>query len=147
MGLCILSWRVSLLMYVRICVLYLIVIIKSEVWTISNCLWFVHETIVCTICLAIFLHNQYHRRYWPHSARNKKVVSLIFCGISKLNLQKYTMPEIIFIVTISSWTFVCVPKAWLWAHVQSNFQLEILIRNTISAIHKFVKCCGTTLRA
>ena len=33
--------------------------------------------------------------------------------------QKYTIPEITFMVSISSWNFVCVPKAMLWAHVHS----------------------------
>ena len=39
------------------------------------------------------------------------------------------MPEITFVVRISSWNFGRVPKAWL----------EILIRSTISAIHKFLE--------
>ena len=33
----------------------LIVIIKSEVWTIIHCLGSGHETMVCTVCLSIFL--------------------------------------------------------------------------------------------
>ena len=33
--------------------------------------------------------------------------------------RKYTMSQITFTVRISSWKFVRVPKAWLWAHVQS----------------------------
>ena len=47
------------------------------------------------------------------------VVSLTFRDLSKIILQKYTIPEITFMMRISSWNFVCVPKAWLWAHVQS----------------------------
>ena len=35
--------------------LCLIIIIKSEVWTIIHCLGLGHETMVCDICLAIFL--------------------------------------------------------------------------------------------
>ena len=41
-------------MIVRICVLYLI-IIKSEVWTISCSLELGHETMICAVCLAMFL--------------------------------------------------------------------------------------------
>ena len=51
------------------------------------------------------------------------VVSLMFRKIS----WKYTIPEITFMVRISSWNFVPVPKAMLWAHVQSfslKFSLE-----------------------
>ena len=47
------------------------------------------------------------------------VVSLTFHELSKIISRKYTMPEITFTVRVSSWNFVCVPKAWLWTHVQS----------------------------
>ena len=46
-------------------------------------------------------------------------VSRTFWELSKIILQKYTMPEIPFIAKISSWNSVRVPKAWLWAHGQS----------------------------
>ena len=39
----------------RIYILCLIIIIKSEVWTISHCLGLGHETMVCAVCLSIFL--------------------------------------------------------------------------------------------
>ena len=39
------------------------------------------------------------------------------------------MPEITFMMIISNWNFVCVPK----------FQLEILKRNTVSTIHNFLE--------
>ena len=35
--------------------LCLIIIIKSEVWTIIHCLWLGHETMVYAVCLFIFL--------------------------------------------------------------------------------------------
>ena len=37
--------------------LCLIIIIKSEVWTIIHCLWLDHETMVCAVCLSIFLSH------------------------------------------------------------------------------------------
>ena len=37
------------------CVLYLIVIIKSEVWIIGHCLGLGHETMVYAVCLTMFL--------------------------------------------------------------------------------------------
>ena len=49
------SLPISLMMIVRIRVLYLITIIKSEVWPICHCLGMGRETMVCPICLAIFL--------------------------------------------------------------------------------------------
>ena len=36
-------------------ILCLIIIIKSEVWTITHCLRLGHETMVCAVCLSIFL--------------------------------------------------------------------------------------------
>ena len=39
----------------RIYILCLIIIIKSEVWTITHCLGLGHETMVCAVCLFVFL--------------------------------------------------------------------------------------------
>ena len=55
MGLCVFSLPISLVMIERIYVCFLIIIIKSEVWTIIHCLWLDHETMVCAVCLSIFL--------------------------------------------------------------------------------------------
>ena len=52
-------------------------------------------------------------------AWHQGAVSLTFRELSKEILRKYTMPKIPFMVKISSWNFVRVPKAWLWAHLQS----------------------------
>ena len=61
-GLCIFSLPISLVMIERIYIRCLIIIIKSEVWTITHYLGLGHETMVCAICLSIFLwayiHNQ-----------------------------------------------------------------------------------------
>ena len=54
-GLCVFSLPTTLLIIERICILCLIIIIKSEVWTITHCLGLGHETIVCAVCLFIFL--------------------------------------------------------------------------------------------
>ena len=52
------------------------------------------------------------------------VISLTFRALFKIISRKCTIPEITFMVIILSWNFVRVPKAWLWAHVQS-FSLKI----------------------
>ena len=54
-GLCVFSLPISFVMIERIYILCLIIIIKSEVWTITHCLGFGHETMVCAVCLSIFL--------------------------------------------------------------------------------------------
>ena len=53
-GLCVFSLPISFVMIERIYILCLIIIIKSEVWTITHCLLLGHETMVCTVCLSIF---------------------------------------------------------------------------------------------
>ena len=54
-GLYVFSLPISLLMTERIYILCLIIIIKSEVWTITHCLGLGHETMVPAVCLPISL--------------------------------------------------------------------------------------------
>ena len=54
-GLCVFSLPISFLMIGRIYIFCLIIIIKSEVWTITHCLGLGHETMLCAVCLSIFL--------------------------------------------------------------------------------------------
>ena len=54
-GLYIFSLPISLVMMERIYILCLIIIIKSEIWTITHCLRLGHETIVSAVCRFIFL--------------------------------------------------------------------------------------------
>ena len=53
---CVVSLPISLVMTTRIYILCLI-IIKSEVWTITHCLGLGHETMVCAVCLSAFLQT------------------------------------------------------------------------------------------
>ena len=53
--LCVFSLPISLMMIVRIHALYLIIIIKSEVWPICHCSGLGNETLVYVVCLSIFL--------------------------------------------------------------------------------------------
>ena len=55
LGLCVFSLPVFLVMIERICILCFIIIIKSEVSTITHCLELGHETMVCAVFLSIFL--------------------------------------------------------------------------------------------
>ena len=64
------------------------------------------------------------------------MVSLTFRKLSKEVIsRKYTMPEITFMVRISSWNCMCVRTMGLVT--STKFQLEILMRSMIYAIHKF----------
>ena len=51
-----------LVMVERIYILCRIIIIKSEVWTITHCLWLGHETMVCAVCLFVYFWN--HCNLW-----------------------------------------------------------------------------------
>ena len=55
MGLYVFSLPISPVIIERIYMLCLIIIIKSEVWTITHCLGLDHETMVPPVCLSIFL--------------------------------------------------------------------------------------------
>ena len=55
--LCVFSLPISFVMIERIYIHCLIIIIKSEVWTITHCLGLGHETMVCAVCLSIFLQQ------------------------------------------------------------------------------------------
>ena len=54
-GLYVFSLPISHVMIERVYILCLIIIIKSEVWTITHCLGLGHETMVFAVCLSIFL--------------------------------------------------------------------------------------------
>ena len=54
-GLCVFSLPISFVMIETTYMLCLIIIIKSEVWIITHCLGLGHETMVCAVCLFIFL--------------------------------------------------------------------------------------------
>ena len=57
-GLCVFNLPISFVMIEMIYILCFIVIIKSEVWTITHCLGLGHETMVCAVCLSIFLSDE-----------------------------------------------------------------------------------------
>ena len=54
-GLYVFGLPISVVMIERIYILCLIIIIKSEVWSITHCLGLGHETMVSAVCLSIFL--------------------------------------------------------------------------------------------
>ena len=66
-GLCVFSLPISFVMIERIYILCLIIIIKSEVWTITHCLGLGHETMVCAVCLS-------YAWCWPGSWRHRAIM-------------------------------------------------------------------------
>ena len=63
MGLCVFGLPIPL-WWLREYTLCLIIIIKSEVWTIIHCLGLGHETMVCAVCLSIFFWHQHYYCWW-----------------------------------------------------------------------------------
>ena len=74
-GLCVFSLPTPLVMIEIIYILCLIIIIKSEVWTITHCLGLGHETMVCAVCLSIFL--------WHHQMETFSVLLATCAGIHR----------------------------------------------------------------
>ena len=86
--------------------LCLIVIIKSELWTITHCLGLGHETMVCAVCLSIFLsytvgficiprklglvsfitEQSYHVRKWSNTLWPDDGIRLFLHYITSLSL-------------------------------------------------------------
>ena len=68
----------QILWWSRECVLYLIIIIKPEVWIINHCLGLGHETMVCAVCLTMFLLRteiSWRRPMWNRLTLEKKISS------------------------------------------------------------------------
>ena len=86
-GLCVFSLPISFVMIEKIYILCLIIIIKSEVWTITHCLGLGHETMVCAVCLSIFLksacedvHSVWLMQFEKKTKNNLMYTPLITCS-------------------------------------------------------------------
>ena len=74
-GLYVFSLPIPFVMIARIYILCLIIIIKSEVWTITHCLGLGHETMVCPVCLSIFLWQQ---NWWAIASRTMSLTYVLW---------------------------------------------------------------------
>ena len=100
-GLCVFSLPIFFVMIEIIYILCLIIIIKSEVWTITHCLRLGHETMVCAVCLSIFLSS--YGNWWLGYITSQGISRLP----TDLTLQKYPASApvvLIYIVNIISKT-------------------------------------------
>ena len=99
MGLCVFSLPISLVMIDRTFILSLIIIIKSEVWTITHCLGLCHEEIICAVCLSIFywlLARWDQAIIWSSEDLSSRKASgiysrLNFARIPKLSISKFVL--------------------------------------------------------
>ena len=74
-------------------ILFLIIIIKSEVWTITHCLGLGHETMVCAVCLPVFLWKRF-LHYWPFWASYAELWCFLCCQFLKHVEQSVKLPVI-----------------------------------------------------
>ena len=97
-GLCVLQFTHFLVMigriYIYMYILCLIIIIKSEVWTITQCLGLGHETMVCAVCISVFswlladwwrMEPRHHypwcssSLFWLNRALHAKNIRKLYC--------------------------------------------------------------------
>ena len=72
------SFPISLVMIEWIYILCLIIIIKSELWTLTHCLGLGHETMVSAVCLSIFL---WKCLFLPGTGHCRFIFDHIFLGL------------------------------------------------------------------
>ena len=107
MGLCVFSLPTSLVMIERIDILCPIIIIKAEVWTITHSLGLDHDTMVCAVCLSIFLflscvytlecHNIHFKTniknkvsIWKEQQTRHKLLYLVYWKYPKLRFHAHS---------------------------------------------------------
>ena len=92
-------------MTVRICVLYLIICINSKLWPICHCLGLGHETMVCAVCLYIFLLT--NCRQWDLGENLGKLFS---------SLLQYSIDVVCIVQLLPNecqWTILMISEHWL----------------------------------
>ena len=119
-GLCVFSLPTPFVMIERIYILCLIIIIKSEVWTITHCLGLGHETMVCAVCLSTFLC----------------IYKCIFCQAKKLDWPH----KLVAIFVLDQCIPILIPRAHIFVIAQSSrltfsselFQASYQLRRHVS---------------
>ena len=89
---CVSSAYPILLWWSRECVLYLIIIIKPEVWIINHCLGLGHETMVCAVCLTMFLWRRPLSGYFVqlfHTSKKSPTHKIITSGTVCLEIGTF----------------------------------------------------------
>ena len=93
-------------MYIYIYILCLIFIIKSEVWTITHCLGLGHETMVCALCLSIFLLVSRNWIIFKRYALNRDSEGRIHCPVKmatrRFPIGSHNFAQRVFFITIGS---------------------------------------------
>ena len=86
LGLYVFSLPISLVMIERIYILCLIIIIQSEVWTITYGLGLGHETMVSAVCFSIFLYHYILSYIKSHHTSHHKQKTIRLYEYLKVNI-------------------------------------------------------------
>ena len=120
-GLYVFSLPIYLVMIERIYMLCLIIIIESEVWTITHCLGLGHEKMVSTVYLSIFSWPVQARitKLRPQAQKKNRSRSLLFWRVVDLNLQGqiYLQSQIHIYVYLDHFTVTTVSQSQTSAHI------------------------------
>ena len=148
----------SLMMIERIYIFCLIIIIiKSEVWTISHCLMWGHETMVYAVCLSIFLLHRFEQltSCLQKDGKNKLCIllkrscmkALSWCLLQKL----YFAFLLLFLLCLTLWLIPILLTLWLvWnnsvdktlryvAKVQNRYVDTIFLARVLAAIMNIIQ--------
>ena len=132
MGLCVFSSPISLLMIEIIYTFCLIIIIKSEVWTITHYLGLGHETMVCAVCLSIFLWLI--RTLTCHAMRHRQWERGLFCVLG----QQIISLCFVFVFYFLFIYFFIFSFIYLLSH-RSWYNRSMLINKGIFKVRRFVE--------
>ena len=126
-GLYVFSLPISLVMIERIHILCLIIIIKSEVWTITHCSGLGHETMVSAVCLFIFLEVSMqcfrHKMSWKDTKECYIYIYIYICVcVCQLSNDAYTLHKILW------WKVQVCDNVF---HVNSLYHASSLIRHIV----------------
>ena len=118
----------------RIYILCLIIIIDLEVWTITYCLGFGHETMVCAVCLSIsywylpevyytgafYMINTIQFKFWEVHKSNLKCLACLFLDLTATNFQRNRLR-----LYWKTWLLVIEVNAGAWNLLKSIKLMKI----------------------
>ena len=102
--LCVVSLPISLVMIeiIYIYILCLIIIIKSEIWSIIHCLGLARKTMICIVCLSIFLYiyiiyiyNVYMPYLWWYHTCTEYIHSCLAINCSEYCISRHLETKLV----------------------------------------------------
>ena len=145
-GLCVFSLPISLVMIERIYILCLIIIIKSEVWIITHCLGLGHETMVCAVCLFVFLLIEGCSRSVKYEFFKSHLMthSTILTRIKNLDTICAILNIIAFVGHLPWDTIINLD--WPGGHLTALGSTRVIYHRLLALLERSTDCTGETLQ-